>query len=343
MVSLKGKFRGRPATILAALMLAALAVAGPASAQVTPPAEEPPPVSCIPDDPVGPLGPGYLLERGEFTTIDHPDATLETVPFGINNRGQIVGGYDAPGFIIRGFLLDRGRYETINFPGALRTNAMRINARGQILGNYEDARGGCHGYLLEKGEFTRIDFPGAATQALGLNDKGQAVGAIESGGRVSAFLFDRGDYSIIDVPGAGNASAVDINNRRQIVGAYRDSDGMTRGFFLDHGELTNLEVPGALATMPFGINNRGDIAGFYIDADLGDGLIAHGFLYRKGTYITIDHPLASTGTSSYDVNDNGQIVGFYDREASGALEARSAQAQSLSPAMIEMWGPGGSD
>jgi hypothetical protein len=31
--------------------------------------------------------------------------------------GQIVGGYDTPGFIFQGFLLDRGRYKTIGSPG----------------------------------------------------------------------------------------------------------------------------------------------------------------------------------------------------------------------------------
>jgi probable HAF family extracellular repeat protein len=160
------------------------------------------------------------------------------------------------------------------------------------------------------------------------------------GGRVRAFLFDRGDYTIIDVPGAGNASAVDINNRRQIVGAYRDSDGMTRGYFLDDGELTNVEVPGALVTMPLGINNKGHVVGFYIDADLSDALVAHGFLYKNGTYTRIDHPLAFTGTSSFDVSDNGQIVGFYDRAATRAMEAGSAGGQSLGPAALEMWGPG---
>jgi hypothetical protein len=60
----------------AALLLAALVVAGPATAG----AAEPPPVSCITDNPVDPLGPGFLLDRGEFTTIDHPDAVLETAP-----------------------------------------------------------------------------------------------------------------------------------------------------------------------------------------------------------------------------------------------------------------------
>jgi hypothetical protein len=44
-------------------------------------------------------GHGVLRDRrGNFTTIDHPDGVAETVLTGINNRGQIVGGYlDATG------------------------------------------------------------------------------------------------------------------------------------------------------------------------------------------------------------------------------------------------------
>jgi hypothetical protein len=67
---------------------------------------------------------------GSNTTIDHPKATLETAPYGINNRGQIVGGYDTPGFIFQGFLLDRGRYKTIAVPGALRSSALKVCTRG---------------------------------------------------------------------------------------------------------------------------------------------------------------------------------------------------------------------
>jgi hypothetical protein len=55
---------GRILALGAALLLAALAGAGPATAR----AAEPPPVSCIADNPVDPLGPGFLLDRGEFTT-----------------------------------------------------------------------------------------------------------------------------------------------------------------------------------------------------------------------------------------------------------------------------------
>jgi hypothetical protein len=52
--------RWRTPVLAAALLLAALVQAGPATAQ----AAEPPPVSCIADSPVDPLGPGFLLDPG---------------------------------------------------------------------------------------------------------------------------------------------------------------------------------------------------------------------------------------------------------------------------------------
>jgi uncharacterized membrane protein len=314
--------RWRIPALAAALLLAALVEAGPATAQ----AAEPPPVSCIADNPVDPLGPGFLLDRGEFTTIDHPDAVLETAPYGINNRGQIVGGYDTAGFAVHGFVLDRGRYTTIDVPGASRTLALRINARGQILGDYEDAHGGCHGYLLDKGRFTTIDVPGAPTQALGLNDRGQVVGTyIDAAGAFHGFLLDKGVYTTIDVPGALQSTAVDINARGQTIGFYLDATGTTRVYLrAASGSLTTLAFPGAVATVPFGIDNRGHVVGFYLDANQ----VRHGFLFKNDTYTRIDHPLASSDTQAHDLNDRGQIVGLYERVAGQAVEAREGAGRS---------------
>jgi probable HAF family extracellular repeat protein len=278
--------RWRILALAGALLLAALATAGSANAQ----AVEPPPVSCLADNPVDPLGPGFLLDRGKFTTIEHPDDTLETQPLGINNRGQVVGGYDTAGFIFRGFLLDRGRYTTIDVPGSLRSAALRINNRGQILGDYEDGRGGCHGYLLEKDRLTTIDFPGKPTQALGLNDRGQVVGGIvdldAGAGRIRGFLLDKGVYTPIDFPGALATNALDINARGQIVGFYAYAVGTGFGYLRDaNGDFTTIAVPGASLTLPFGINNRGHVVGFYIDANQ----VRHGFLFKDGALTTIDH------------------------------------------------------
>jgi hypothetical protein len=237
----------RRVTIPAALLLTILAVAGvpaPAAGQTTGSTgtvQDPPPVSCITDSPVDPLGPGYLLDRGEFATIDHPKAGLETAPYGINNQGQIVGGYDGPGFIFHGFLLDRGRYSTFDLPGASKTTGLRINDRGQILGLYEDARGGCHGFLLDQGRYTTIDFPGAPTQTLGLNDHGDVVGTyVDIDGetrRNVAFMRDKDGYSPIPIPGALQSAAFDINDQGQVLGAYLDKDGTSR--YLSSARVTS--------------------------------------------------------------------------------------------------------
>lgn len=306
---------------LAAGLFVALTLVGVA-AQPSPAAtQDPPPVSCITDNPVDPLGPGFLFDRGEFTTIDHPDAVLETAPFGINNRGQLVGGYDTAGFVIHGFLLDGGRFTTIDVPGALRTLALRINARGQILGNYEDERGGCHGFLLDDGRFEAIDVPGSPTQAIGLNDRGQVAGTYIADGVFHGFLFDKGVYTTIDVPGALQTSVLDINARGQILGVYLDAGGTTRAYLRTaKGSLTTFAFPDAVMTVPFGINNRGHVVGYYLDADQ----VRHGFLFKNGTYTTIDHPLASSDSHAHDVNDRGQIAGFYERGAGQTVEAGDA-------------------
>jgi hypothetical protein len=81
--------------------------------------------------------PGFLLDRGRYTTIEAPGATEETAAGGINNRGRIVGGARGDGRPDRGFLRDvRGRYTTIKYPGARSTLAQSINDRGQVTGYF---------------------------------------------------------------------------------------------------------------------------------------------------------------------------------------------------------------
>jgi hypothetical protein len=59
---------------------------------------------------------GFLWHKGRFSRFDAPES-LATFPYGINNRGQIAGGYfDAAGKQ-HGFVLKRGRYRTLDAPG----------------------------------------------------------------------------------------------------------------------------------------------------------------------------------------------------------------------------------
>lgn len=100
---------------------------------------------------------GFVSDKGRFSRFDVLDA-LATLPYGISNRGQIVGGYfDAAG-MQHGFLLERGHYRTLDAPGRVdgrdndgdgdidnldvATVAWEVNDRGQVLINEPGATNG---------------------------------------------------------------------------------------------------------------------------------------------------------------------------------------------------------
>jgi hypothetical protein len=72
----------------------------------------------------------------------------------------------------------------------------------------------------------------AFTQALGLNDHGEVVGAyMDAGGLTHGFIFDRGHFQSVDDPdGVGTTTINGINNRGEIVGFFVDGAGNTDGF-----------------------------------------------------------------------------------------------------------------
>jgi uncharacterized membrane protein len=94
-------------------------------------------------DPGGTLRGFRRDEDGTVTTIDPPDTrsngrptiALGPLPYGINNRGQIVGVYRDSEFQIYGFKLDRGRFTEVKIPGAREESfATDIDDRGGIIG-----------------------------------------------------------------------------------------------------------------------------------------------------------------------------------------------------------------
>jgi hypothetical protein len=79
-----------------------------------------------------------VLSKGVFTRFDAPGVPA-IFPFGLNDRGQIVGvsGDPADPTTARGFLLAKGAmgpFTTISRPGAPVTVPTDINDRGQIVG-----------------------------------------------------------------------------------------------------------------------------------------------------------------------------------------------------------------
>jgi len=127
-------------------------------------------------------------------------------------------------------------------------------------------------------------------QLFGINDVGQIVGSY---GGYTGFEYDQGAFhSVPPIPR-------DINNVGQIVGALSPSGG---GYLYFDGMLTLLNN----TLSANGINNLGQIVG---NADNGAGSFT-GFLYSNGTYSPINVP-GSSYTQAYDINDLGDIVGFF--------------------------------
>jgi uncharacterized membrane protein len=313
-----------------ALVLALLAAAGPAAAKNDRKGSDTRPRAAIA---------GFVLDKGRYRPIEPPGAATQTLAFGIDNRGRIVGGFDDADGRAHGFLRERsGRYRTIDVPGAYATIATRINERGQISGDYFETKekfdqGLKRGFLLDRGRFRRIDVPGAdSTEAVGLDNRGRVVGEAFTLDPldVRGYLWDDGLVKRIDVPGAAFTGAEEINERGQIAGTYGNdpTQAVTRGYLLDRGRFRTFAAPGGPFTQVFGLNNRGQIAG-YVAADelLND---AHGFLLAKGVdgpFTPIDFPGAPR-TIAIGINDLGAVVGAYDNP-NAATTARRAAGETV--------------
>jgi hypothetical protein len=134
------------------------------------------------------------------------------------------------------------------------------------------------------------------------------------------------------LPGApGITLALAINNRDQIVGAYTDSQNTKHGFLLEEGEFTAIDHPDATSevtgggTVLYGLNDRGRIVGQYSDSS------CHGFLLDGDIFTTIDNPDALFATGAADINDRGQIVGFYDGGTGTGQCAQQAPPSASDP------------
>lgn len=155
-----------------------------------------------------------------FTTFDDPSAqTGATSAIGINDSGQIVGGYLGTDNVAHGFLLSGGTYTTLTDPLASDTPsdngtvATGINAGGQIVGTYDAGplMGGFHGFIYNPnggGTYSTLDVPGAiSTQVFGINNLGLIVGIYgDAGAGEHGFIYNPNNsahpFTPLDAPSA---------------------------------------------------------------------------------------------------------------------------------------------
>lgn len=202
---------------------------------------------------------------------------------GINNQGDIVGGYAGSDGKEHGFIYRQGKLKKFDAPfaGAVGTQLNAINGSGTIVGVWIDRGLTGHGFIYQNGKFTHLDYPGARdTIPFGINSQGDIVGNWDTAQSSTGhgFIFSRGAMTSFDIPNAipNGTAANGVNDRGEIVGAYVGHDGHFHAFLRDGSTFITLDCPGALDTIAWGINSDGEIAG-----NCDDGTRHRGFVAKK--------------------------------------------------------------
>lgn len=193
-----------------------------------------------------------------------------------------------------------------------------VNRFGEIagtLGSGDQTRG----FLLENGKFTAIDGPNNAylTWGYGVNDEGEVVGqaTTTAGSNTQGYVWQNGTMSLFSVPDTNSTTALDINDRGEIVGYSAHGNPPTTpgprisdsGFIDQHGTITTFNVSGAESTQITAVNNEGDFAGSYLGSDSH----WHGFI-DHGSQMTFINAPGAADTWVTSMNDFDQVAGYTD-------------------------------
>ena len=226
----------------------------------------------------------FLLNHHTYSSLDTAGVLGTHTSFarGINDSGDIVGGYIGDDGNEHGFLLRQGNLTTLDVPfaGSVGTQFNAINSSGLIVGVWVDSAFTAHGFVYENGNYAHLDYPGALdTYPSGISSRGDIVGNWDTDQSTvgHGFWFSHGQIVSIDVPDAvpDGTAANGINARGQIVGVYIGQDGGSHSFLAEGSVFTTLDCPGSVNTSAWGINAAGQIAGTCNIAGQRRGFVAN--------------------------------------------------------------------
>ncbi len=120
-------------------------------------------------------------------------------------------------------------------------------------------------------------------------------------------------FKTVDVPNATATYVYGINNKNEVVGTYSGGDcsqisnQAACGFTYANGVFTTVACELENETEFFGINNKGEVVGTYSFFGGVSGFIWEG----NESCSPIADPSGAATSEAWDVNDSGNIVGFY--------------------------------
>ena len=228
----------------------------------------------------------------------------ESVGYGINNLGQVVGysRYDPNSVYYHAFLYSDGIMTDLGTFGGPYSLASDINDSGQIVGYAYSNSSTFYPFLYENVTKTQLSAPGVGA---GINSQGHIVGNV--GTPTLAFLYKDGNLTYIGTLGGLESRARGINNSGQIVGESNVPGGGPRKAFLySNGVMINLgTLSGHTHSYGRAINDLGVVVG-ESDIPNGSGLA---FIYKDGIMSALG-TLGGTKNYAYSINNLNQAVGY---------------------------------
>lgn len=247
---------------------------------------------------------GYILSRGEFTTLDVPgelagvSGSLPTLLRGISPSGEIVGTYTAPvstvpfgspdfciaaspATCVKGFLYSHGNFSKVLYP---------LSSGGVHPGsvpNHFTPDGTIYGCLHDYD--TGVSMHGAVWSRLG------GASLLPNGGELSS----ADPMSASGVPMSMNNGATP--NGHTIVGLMG-----SHGYLVRNGMFEQFDVAGSSSTSLWDINPSGAFVGVYHDTR------NHAFVQLSGAFapVVLD-PAGSIGATAVGINPGGVVAGTY--------------------------------
>jgi hypothetical protein len=185
---------------------------------------------------------GFYIKDGRFVPVNFPLSKHPRTPvnqlLGVNDSGVAVGFYTDSHGKAHGYRYDIAtkKFSVVAVSG-VSVVAAAINSGGDVAGFLTSSKGTTDGFLLPAaGPVTVLSFPGASlTEALGVNDSGEVVGAYRvgsgSGASTHGFTWTKQHgFTTVDDPAAAGATTINgVNNAGDLVGFYVDRSRNTDG------------------------------------------------------------------------------------------------------------------
>jgi hypothetical protein len=163
--------------------------------------------------------------------------------------------------------------------------------------------------------FEDISYPGDTfTQLLGIND-GDVIAGYHGFAINQGFTLNLpNSFTSENFPGSVQTQVTGINDSANTSGFYIDSGGVNHGFLDTNGVFSTVDFPGTTFDQVLGLNNTGQAAGYFMNGTQQTAFIFNPSLPPMGQFTLLNLPGSGQAT---DINDKGQISGFYATATGG--------------------------